>query len=253
MLLTIFGIACNKDLSRSVKEEEKPQVNILVGLVDSLDNGDDDDDDGDDDDDDGDDDDGDGDDGDGGNNTGGNEGNGSGNEEEQITETEKNEHSVYTFLGVSGLYFGCSTIFITDKDKLELIFGTSMTTNLNFTRQEFEELIHPGERRYGSLGAYTSFPERFADKVEISYTDKQGRRWCSTQITEKKNNDGVETTVKVDQEKGEFIIEDAHKVEIDAETEGYRLKGKFECTLYEVNGKAKRKIKGDFTGIVAPK
>ena len=239
LLLTICGIACHKELSRAVNEEEKPQVHLSVGIVDSIDvDDDDDDDDGDDDDDDDD--------------PGGNEGNGSGNEEEQISEPEKNEHSVYTFMGVSGLYFGCSSSFKTGEETLEITLGTSMTTNLKFTQQEFEELIHPGERQYGSLGAYTSFPERFSDKVEVSFTDKHGRRWCSTRITEKKKDDGVETSVKVDQSNGKFIIEDAHKVEIAAETEGYRLKGNFECTLYEVNGKAKRKIKGDFTGIVAP-
>ena len=54
------------------------------------------------------------------------------------------------------------------------------------------------------------------------------------------------------QQDGKFYLEEAHKIEIAAETEGYRLKGRFECTLYEVNGHAKRKMKGDFTGIVAP-
>jgi hypothetical protein len=124
---------------------------------------------------------------------------------------------------------------------------------LIFCRKEFEELIQPGERHFGSLGAFTTYPERFPDKVEISYTDKRGKRWSSTRITEKRTNDGIETSVKLDQPHGEFILEDAHKIEIAAETEGYRLKGKFECTLYEVNGKAKKKIKGNFLGIVAPK
>lgn len=41
--------------------------------------------------------------------------------------------------------------------------------------------------------------------------------------------------MKVDQQNSEFVIDDVHKFEIAAEKEGYRLKGKFECTLYEVN------------------
>jgi hypothetical protein len=236
MLLTVFGIACNKDLRRTVKKEDAPQLNIAVQNINENDNGDNDDD-----------------------SLSNPVGNGSddsdvnsGNENEQISSPEVNEHAVFTFYGISGQYFGCSSTFKKGKEVLQFIFGTGNTTNLSFTKQEFEQLIHPGERHYGSLGAFTTYPQRFSDKVEIAYTDKQGRRWCSTRITEKKTNDGIETSVNIDQSDAEFIIEDAHKFEIAAETEGYRLKGKFECMLYEVNGKAKKKIKGDFSGVVAP-
>ena len=237
MLLTACVAACNKELSRSEKKEDAPRINVAVGTIDgsddpppaddstaSDDNGDNNVDDG------------------GGSDDG---------SSQDISGTEENEHSIYTFMGVSGLYFGCSSTFKTDKETLEFIFGTSKTTNLTFTREEFEQLIHVGERKFGSLGAFTSYPQRLSDKVEIAYTDKHGRRWCSTRIKEKKTGQGVETTVEIEQN-GEFYLEDAHKFEIAAETEGYRLKGRFQCTLYEVNGNARRQIKGEFTGIVAP-
>jgi hypothetical protein len=239
MLLTACAVACNKELSRSEKKEDTPRVNVAVGTIDDSDDpapaeddstaSDD----------------------NGGNTV--NEGDVSddGNSQE-ISGTEENEHAVYTFMGVSGLYFGCSSTFKTDKESLEFIFGTSKTTNLAFTQEEFEQLIHVGERQFGSLGAFTTYPQRLSDKVEIAYTDKHGRRWCSTRIKERKTGQGVETTVEIAND-GEFYLEEAHKFEIAAETEGYRLKGRFECTLYEVNGNARRHIKGDFTGIVAPK
>jgi hypothetical protein len=238
MLLTLCGIACNKDLGRTVKQEDAPRINVAVEQVegdepvpnesDSTGNGA----------------------GDDGTNDGGVNNDDQGSVE--ISSAEQNEHAVYSFLGVSGLYFGCSSTFKTEKESLELIFGTNKTTNLNYTQEEFEQVIQTGERQFGSLGAFTTFPGMLAGRVEIAYTDKHGRRWCSTRITEKKTDDGIETTVEVQQD-GIFIMEEAHKFEIAAETEGYRLKGRFECTLYEVNGKAKRKMKGDFTGIVAPK
>jgi len=235
IMLVMCSIACQKDLNRAENKETELHFYMDVQTVDDNDGGDDND-------------------NDDSTSNGGGTGDGPSDPvNEEISGSEKNEHSVYTFLGVSGLYFGCTSTFKSDKETLEFIFGTSKTTNQNFTQEEFEELIHTGERHYGSLGAFTSYPERFSDKVEIAYTDKHGRRWCSSRINEKKTRDGIETSVKIDQSDGEFILEDAHKVEIAAETEGYRLKGKFKCTLYEVNGKAKKKIKGDFLGIVAPK
>ncbi len=218
VLVTFCCVACNKELSRSVKKENAPNISVFVEneSEDSLPGND-----------------------------------GSNESFDEISPPEQNEHSVYTFLGVTGLYFGCTSSFKTGKEKLEFIFGTSKTTALSFTRKEFEQLIQVGERQFGSLGAFTSFPERLPGKVEIAYTDNHGRRWCSTRISESKTNEGVEATVKIEQD-GWFFLEEAHKIEIAAETEGYRLKGKFECTLYEVNRNAKRKMKGQFMGIVAP-
>ena len=243
MLLSICVVACTKDLSTAEKDENAPQLVVVVENIedsatvrsDLPDEGN-------------------------GDGTGEGQGNSNGGgsegpqQEDGIQEiaTEKNEHAVYSFLGVSGLYFGCSSSFRSDNEILEFIIGTNKTHNLKFTREEFEELIQAGERQFGSLGAFNTFPERFSNKVEIAFTDKRGKMWCTTHITEKKTTHGLETSIKIDQQKSEFYIDDVHKFEIAAEKEGYRLKGRFECTLYEVNGNAKKKIKGDFTGIVAP-
>ena len=246
LFIVICVFACNKEIGRSEQDENKPQVSVVM---ENAPNDVDDDDDGNDDDSTG--------------HPGSNENppdtSGTGDNENpvatdqgDISQSETNEHAVYSFMGVSGVYFGCSSTFKYEKESLEFILGTSMTSNLTFSRAEFEELIHPGSREFGSLGAFTTYPQRNSDRVEIAYTDKNGRRWCSTRITEKKTGNGVETTVEIDQKKAEFVVDDIHKFEIAAETEGYRINGHFSCTLYEVNGKAKKKIKGDFTGIVAP-
>src|SRR5689334_5986016 len=127
MLLTLSVVACNKKLSRTVKKEDAPHINVAVGTIDSVDSpppvddhdstsvGSDDPVDSD-----------------------NNDGRGS----DEISASDENEHAVYTFMGVSGVYFGCSSTFKSDKESLEFIFGTSKTTNLTFTREEFEQLIH---------------------------------------------------------------------------------------------------------------
>src|SRR5687767_807886 len=192
MLLTLWGVACNKDIGRTVNDPNAPLLSVSVeNIEDSTSSGNDLPDEG---------------------NPGGN---GDGNSEgvEEISGTDQNEHAVYSFLGVSGLYFGCSSSFKSDNETLQFIIGTSKTTNLKFTREEFEQLICTGERFYGSLGAFNTFPERFPNKVEIAYTDKNGRRWCSTRITEKTTNNGIETMVRIEQSRSEFIIDDVHKFE----------------------------------------
>ena len=234
LVISLVSVACTKELGKNVSHEEQPQIAAVVTPDDDAPDST-------------------------GNNGGGgtvdslpNEGTPD-NGPNEIDGTDENEHAVYSFMGVSGVYFGCSSTFKTKGETLQFIFGTSLTTNLKFTQQEFEELIQPGSRDFGSLGAFTTYPELKSGKVEIAYTDKHGRRWCSTRITEKTTGHTTETSVKIEQSKAEFVIEDAHKFEMTADTEGYRLKGKFSCTLYEVNGNAKKKIKGNFTAVVAPK
>jgi hypothetical protein len=227
MVLVALFSACGKEIGQNISHEERPRVSVIVAAQDQTDS----------------------------TSNGGSDGTGGGqpgSQNETLT-AEVNEHTVYSFMGISGTYFGCTSSFKTGNETLEFIFGTNLTQSIVFTQEEFEELIRPGERQFGSLGAFTSYPERVSGKVEIAYTDRHGRRWCTTEIEEKHHGRDVETKVHVNQNNGFFILEDAHKFEIAAETEGYRLKGRFECTLYEVNGNAKKKIKGTFTGVVAPK
>lgn len=218
MLLGFLGQSCKKEFSRTVKQEDKPQVNLELDDNDSTTVNDEDD------------------------------------QQDLIdlANPDNNDHSVYSFGGVAGVYFGCTSTFkVKGKASLEIILGTSLTTNLKWTQSEFEELIKPGERTFGSLGSFSTFPEMIANRVEIAFTDKKSRRWCSTRISERRTDHGVEASIKVDQSEAIFVIDDIHKIEIAAETEGYRLKGHFDCLLYEVNGKGKKKIKGSFTGIVS--
>src|SRR5437870_4211567 len=104
MLLTVLGIACNKDISRTVKKEDSPQLNIAVQNINEDDIGNDD---------------------DSVSNPGGNGSAtgdtlvNSGNENEQISNPEVNEHAVYTFFGISGQYFGCSSTFKKGKEILQ--------------------------------------------------------------------------------------------------------------------------------------
>jgi hypothetical protein len=169
---------------------------------------------------------------------------------DDLSKVEKNDHSLYTFGGVAGLYFGCTSTFkMSGKGSLDITFGTELTTELKVTQRAFEQLIKEGDRSFGSLGSYTTFPGIDSAKVEIAYTDKNSKRWCSTRITEKLTSDGMETSVKLDQNQSTFKIDSIQRMNDD--NGSYRLKGHFECFLYEVNGDAKIKIKGHFQGVVS--
>lgn len=165
---------------------------------------------------------------------------------------EVNQCSMYSFGGWAGNYFGVSSMFqARDKIRLDIVFGTFLSKNTELTEEEFVGLIAPGERKYGSLGSFNSNPELHPNKVEIALTDKQAKRWCSTEITEKETADGPETVVNVEQEESKFVIEQIEHM-LDSQNKScYRISGKFSCFVYEVNGKAKKKMKGKFTGILS--
>jgi hypothetical protein len=172
--------------------------------------------------------------------------------EEVIDDAQKNNHSVYSFGGILGLYYGCSSVFkIDDNQSLEITIGTAITKNSEVQDADLLLAIRPGERTFGSLGAFSSYPEMYPGKAEISFTDKKSRRWCSTRITEKHINGDIEANTEAEQPDGKFFIDDVNRTVLDNGNPGYRIKGHFDCFLYEVNGKARKKIKGNFRAVVS--
>ncbi len=163
-----------------------------------------------------------------------------------------NQYEPYSFGGFSGQYFGIRSIFELNRNvNLQITLGTLLSKNTTLSKEEFEQLIAPGERVYGSLGSYTSFPEIKNGKVEIAFTDSELGRWCSTQITERQTDDGVRIIVKVEQEESSFIITDVEQTYIgDDKKIYYRIKGSFDCMVHKVNAKAKKRMKGDFIGLL---
>lgn len=162
-----------------------------------------------------------------------------------------NTCSMYTFGGVAGNYFGVHSNYeISSKVGFEITFGTGLTKNSSISDKEFASLIAVGEKDYGSLGSFTTNPQLKSNRVEIAYKDKEERRWCSTQITEKQTRHGIETSVKIEQKNSKFFIDEIERTTSAENINGYKVKGRFECFLYEVNTKAKKKMKGNFTGIV---
>jgi len=165
---------------------------------------------------------------------------------------EANEYSTYMFGGMAGNYFGVGCAFkISERASLSITFGTLLSSSTQLTEASLLQLLAPGERLYGSLGAYSSYPARDSNRVEIAYTDKQSRRWCSTGMKEKYTHNGVEASVQISQPQGKFSISKVEKVALSDGGAGYRVSGYFDCFLYEVNGHAKKRTKGDFTGVFA--
>ncbi|MBO9571226.1 MAG: hypothetical protein J7497_03315 [Chitinophagaceae bacterium] len=164
---------------------------------------------------------------------------------------QANESSVYSFGGYAGNYFGISSLFkMNGKVNLEITFGTVLTQSTQLTEDVLVQLIAPGKRVYGSLGAFETHPDLKPGKVEIAYTDKKSVRWCSTQIKEETSGSGLEIKVIVDQPKSTFNIDKIEKTRLNNGKDSYRIKGNFDCFVYQINSKAKKKMKGKFIGLI---
>lgn len=162
---------------------------------------------------------------------------------------ETNECSTYSFGGYAGTYFGIRSVFeMSNKENMQISFGTVLSQNIKLTENELLQLVAKGERTYGSLGSFTTYPEMKAGKVEIAYTDKKSSRWCSTQITETPTDSGLEVSVNVKQHNSSFIINDVEKIKLNSGKDCFCVKGNFDCFVYEINSKAKKKMKGKFVG-----
>lgn len=167
--------------------------------------------------------------------------------EENLSLAANKPFSTYSFGGVAGVYFGSVSNFKGEGDvSFDITFGTSIVDFLNVTLADIQRLITPGTRKFGSLGAFSSFPSLDSGMVEITYTDRQSRCWCSTRITEKKTNQGVETSTGIEQAGSSFVIEEIEKTKTSEGLDAFLIRGRFQCFIYELNGDAKKKIKGKF-------
>ncbi len=163
---------------------------------------------------------------------------------------ETNAHSMYMFGGMAGNYFGVTCEFsISERAAVSITLGTLLAPSTQLSEVNLLHLLSPGDRKYGSLGAFSSYPARDSNRVEIAFTDKQSRRWCSTDMEEKRTRHGVETIVQIKQPHGRFTIDDVETVTLPSGETGYRVRGYFDCFLYEVNGPAKKRMKGNFIGM----
>lgn len=162
-----------------------------------------------------------------------------------------NESSVYSFGGYAGNYFGIRSLFqMNEKVHLQITFGTTLTQSTSMTEEVLKQLIAPGKRIYGSLGSFTTHPELKAGKVEIAYTDKKSVRWCSTEITELTTDSGIDIQVNVEQPGSHFNINKIERIKLNDGKIAYRVKGNFDCFIYQVNKKGKKIMKGNFTGLI---
>ncbi|HLA52192.1 MAG TPA: hypothetical protein VK618_02760 [Flavitalea sp.] len=168
---------------------------------------------------------------------------------QEIADPEKNVCSGFLFGGSAGYYFGRTTGFqVNANSAVDITFGTGRTPHAAVSQVEFEKLIAPGTRTYGSLGAFNSYPGLKSGCVEISFIDKHNTRWASTHIQEKQTSYGIDAAVTVKQPGGEFIIE---SIELQQRAPlRYLVKGHFKCLLFEVNGEKQKKIKGQFRAFV---
>jgi hypothetical protein len=171
--------------------------------------------------------------------------------DDRFSGAEENHHDMYSFGGMLGLYYGCSSVFrISGNESIEITLGTSLTNHSEVQEDDFVQLLQPGERSFGSLGSFTTYPQMKPGKVEIAFTDKDSKRWCSTRIVEKEVDGRIDANIFLEQPEGKFFIDDVKELTAE-DGHGYRIRGHFDCFLYEVNGQAKKKIKGNFQGVVS--
>lgn len=164
---------------------------------------------------------------------------------------EPNDFSLYSFGSVEGMYFGYVTSFkVTEKENVEIRIGSLFSSDNELSSDEMINLIAPGKRVFGSLGAFTSYPHKQPGCAEIAYTDRDANRWSSTAITEKNTRYGVETTVAVNQPNAEFFIDSIRHIVVEDTLSRFQVSGHFRCRLYEVNGSRTKQMKGTFRGVV---
>ncbi len=165
----------------------------------------------------------------------------------------ENTSSTYFFGGYAGNYFGVRSYFKMNRNaELEISFGTTLTQNPALTEAEFLDLVAPGAKEFGSLGAFHSYPQMKPGKAEIAFTDKNSVRWCSSTIEDKPTRHGVETVVKIRQPNGSIRVEEIQKLDIGPDAGKFLVKGTFDCLMYEVGGRGKKNMKGQFAGVYSP-
>lgn len=158
--------------------------------------------------------------------------------------------TMYSFGGVLGYYYGVIAHFeLGDKTPFDIAFGTLLSDTSSLTEEGFLRIIAKGPREFGSLGAFSSYPRLKPNRVEISYTDQKNVKWCSSRIVEKRTSYGIEADVVVPQQHSEFVVDEVEKVGSGPDRGSYRLKGHFDCFLYQMNGNAKKLLKGNFVGV----
>lgn len=168
---------------------------------------------------------------------------------EEIVGTQDQEGpTMYKFGGVAGNYFGLISRFrLGNGEQMEIILGTLRTKNSWLTLEDFLDIIAPGNREFGSLGSFSSYPWLKPGCVEINYTDAKGRRWCSTGITEKQTPFGLEAVITLPaRAASSFRIDRVGMLEVSETRIRYEVEGNYDCFLFEVNGKGKKRIRGGF-------
>lgn len=168
-------------------------------------------------------------------------------------ENDPNECTLYSFGGVRGYYFGLTTSFsIGDDASVTITLGTELGDRSRISDSILLRLIAPGEKQFGQLGAFSSHPQMKPGMAEITLTDKKSRRWSSTWISESESANGLDVQTKVEQSGSEFRINDIAPLHDASRGRGFRVRGQFDCVLYEMNGHGKKKLKGTFVGVVFP-
>ncbi len=162
-----------------------------------------------------------------------------------------NECSTYSFGGYAGNYFGIrSTFELSNQVNLQISFGTILSENTILTEDKLLQLLAKGEKKYGSLGSFTTYPEMKSGKVEIAYTDKKSSRWCSTEITETQTESGLRVFVDVEQPNSSFVINEVEKINMYGK-DCFRVRGNFDCFVYQINSRDKKKMKGNFVSLLS--
>ncbi len=100
----------------------------------------------------------------------------------------------------------------------------------------FKSLFSKGIKIYDSLQIYGQLNE---NRVEVFYQDENGKNWSTTHL--RFDTSGwVERTVN--QPGSNFMIDEIKEVKVNGQPGGVKIKGRFNCTVYEENGTRQKVI-----------
>lgn len=110
----------------------------------------------------------------------------------------------------------------------------SSQSQISFT--EFKNLFSPAVKIYDSLMVFNQVNN---NRVQIEYHDENGKTWLTTH-TWLNSSGNIER--EVNQPGSSFVIDEIKEVDVNSQPGTVKIKGRFNCILYEKNGNGQKII-----------
>ncbi len=117
--------------------------------------------------------------------------------------------------------------------------GQLSSSQLPVSFEAFKSLFTPGVKTFDSLLVWG---QQSSNCVEVFYAEGTGKRWGSTHI-KSNSTAGSMVTRTVNQPGSSFVIESMKEITENNVPVGVKIKGRFNCILYEEDGIRQKMVK----------